>query len=145
MGGVRMYREFPDRFRNINSCYEHRLLIYPCVYTVRTARLIYHLNMEMTLLHSNPCGIFPLHFLLELCGNASSSQEVKAFFHWACSKTCQWYMVLCFKSLPLMQLCHIQTQIYQLHMEVYHLLIVISYVETGRVGCILFILSRIGD
>jgi hypothetical protein len=27
-------------------------------YTVKTARLVYHVNMEVTLLHSNPCGIF---------------------------------------------------------------------------------------
>jgi hypothetical protein len=26
-------------------------------YTVKTARLVYHLNMEVTLLQSNPCGI----------------------------------------------------------------------------------------
>jgi hypothetical protein len=30
----------------------------PLTHTVKTARLIYHVNMEVTLLHSNPCGIF---------------------------------------------------------------------------------------
>jgi hypothetical protein len=27
-------------------------------HTIKTARLFYHLNMEMMLLHSNPCSIF---------------------------------------------------------------------------------------
>jgi hypothetical protein len=38
-------------------------------YTVITARLIYHLKMELTLLHSNPWGIFTSHFLPDLSGN----------------------------------------------------------------------------
>jgi hypothetical protein len=41
----------------------------PC--TVKTARLFYHLNMEMTLLHSNPFGIVTDHYYKDSVAAAS--------------------------------------------------------------------------
>ncbi len=75
----------------------------PPAYTVRTARLIYHLNMELTLLHSNPCGIFPLFF---------TGMPV---IHGTLLKFPTFDAVVPFSNT-----------FYQLHMEFYHLLMVFS-------------------
>jgi hypothetical protein len=105
------------------------------MYMVTTARLIYHLNMELCF-----C-IKPVVFSFCIfTGVMWPPQPRKSRFF---SLSLQQYIpVICGTLLqipPLDAVLPIQTQIYQLHIEFYHLLIVNSCVEMSRVGVILFL------